>query len=68
MSEEEKLEFVDMTKIKNLIDLQKEAQFSAVKAENDQLKLKLCQLEIKATYHLSDTDLIDTATGIITRK
>lgn len=68
-------EMIDLEVIKQLLDLQKQsvqsqkdATISALKAENDQLKLRLMQMDIKLQYKLSDQDTIDTTTGVITRK
>jgi hypothetical protein len=80
MSEELKLpfepsetqpEYIDINQVKLLNSLIKAAEQSApaaMKAENDQLKLRLMQLELKAAYKLSDTDTLDINTGLITRK
>ncbi len=68
-------EFVDMAKIKELVDLDKTAadlanKFEIIKgqAENAYLKLQMAKLTIKMEYKLSDTDTIDINSGVISRK
>lgn len=60
-------EFVPMDVLKRLGSMQDKAAFSALQAENDQLKLKVFQMEIRAAFSITDDDRIDPATGKITR-
>lgn len=60
-------EFVSLQDIAVFVGLQKDYQVMEAKLEAIVAKLELVKVQLKAKYHLNDSDHIDEKTGLITR-